>query len=279
MKTIDLLVTLDENYLPQLRVMLASLLLNNPGIRFRVYFLHRDIPEQKLASLDAALRARGHELVSIRVDEELFRDAPVTRYYAQEMYYRLLAAQLLPESLEKVLYLDPDILVINSVEPLWETPLGDALFAAAAHTGKAELAEPVNQLRLGTDHAYYNSGVLLINLAQCRREVHPEDIFAYVEAHAAGLLLPDQDVLNALYGSRILPLDDLLWNYDARNYATYLVSSHGEAEIDWVLQHTAILHFCGKSKPWKPLYRHRFGILYKHYRQLTDRVLLPETAE
>lgn len=111
--------------------------------------------------------------------------------------------------------------------------------------------------------------MLLIDLDAARREVVPGEIFAYVERHARELVLPDQDVLNALYGERTLELDDAVWNYDARNFNTYLLRSGGECGLDWVLGHTAILHFCGKTKPWQPGYLHRFGALYKHYIQLT----------
>lgn len=271
---LDLLVSLDENYLPQLRVMLASLLLNNPDAQCTVYLLHSGIPAARLSNTERGLSARGQNFCPVLVNESLFEKAPVNRYYSQEMYYRLLAAQLLPQSLNKVLYLDPDTLIINSLRELWATPLDGHLFAAAAHTGKSELAGGVNKLRLGTEGLrYFNSGVLLIDLARCRSEVEPEEIFAYVERHASELLLPDQDVLNALYGSRILPLDDFLWNYDARNYADYLVRSHGEADIKWVMEHTAILHFCGREKPWKKHYRHRFGVLYRHYMHLADLIL------
>ena len=86
-------------------------------------------------------------------------------------------------------------------------------------------------------------------------------------------MLPDQDVLNALYSSRILELDDALWNYDARNFKNYLMRSNGVADMEWVIDHTAVLHFCGRAKPWKPHYRHRFGMLYLHYEQLTRRAL------
>ena len=85
------------------------------------------------------------------------------------------------------------------------------------------------------------------------------------------MLLPDQDILNALYGKRILPLDDALWNYDARNYNTYRLASAGQHDLNWVLQHTAILHFCGRAKPWKPGSFYRFGVLYLHYAQVTTR--------
>lgn len=270
---IPLLVSLNQNYLPQLRVMLTSLHLNTPGIACRIYLLHRGIPSEELSKLRKELAQLGDTLCPIRVDGSLFEKAPISDRYPQEMYYRLLAAQLLPQTLDKVLYLDPDILVINSILPLWKTEMGNKLFAAASHSGKTELVNSVNQLRLKTSSAYYNSGVLLINLAQCRKEIHPEEIFQYVSEHKAELLLPDQDVLNALYSENILPLDDLIWNYDARNYQEYRVATHGMANSNWVMAHTAILHFCGREKPWKPHYNRRFGVLYQHYMQLTKRLL------
>ena len=188
------------------------------------------------------------------------------------MYYRLLAARLLPDTLDRVLYLDPDILVINPLRPLWETDLQGNLFAAAAHTGMTELANGVNRVRLGSEGDYYNSGVLLMDLAAGRREIHPDELFAYVAEHGKELLLPDQDLLNALYSQRILPLEDALWNYDARNYNNYLLRSGGVYRVRWVMEHTAILHFCGKAKPWKPGYLYRFGVLYQHYAQIARRM-------
>ena len=173
--------------------------------------------------------------------------------------------------MDRVLYLDPDILVLNPLRPLWETDLEGNLFAAAAHTGKTELANSVNRMRLNSGSDYYNSGVLLMDLAAARREIDPEEIFRYVAEHKKELLLPDQDLLNALYGRRILPLDDALWNYDARNYNNYRLRSAGAHDLPWVMEHTAILHFCGKAKPWKPGYVYRFGVLYHHYAQLARR--------
>ena len=101
----------------------------------------------------------------------------------------------------------------------------------------------MNRLRLKTDHDYYNSGVLLIDLKRCREQITPETLFQYVRTHENELLLPDQDVLNALYGKLVLPIDD------ARNYQTYLLRSGGARDLSWVMANTPILHFCGKAKP------------------------------
>lgn len=268
MEPMCLLTTLDQNYLSQLQVLLTSLVVNNPGEAVTLVLLHSAIPEERLSSIRNQCDACGYSFCPIRVDDRLFQGAPVTRQYPKEMYYRLLAPHLLPREIKRVLYLDPDTLVINPIRPLWETDLKGNLFAAAAHTGKTELASGVNQLRLGTEGDYYNSGVLLMDLEAGRREILPQHLFDYVARHGRELILPDQDVLNALYNQRILPLEDALWNYDARYYRSYLLRSGGLYDLRWVMAHTAILHFCGKEKPWKPKYIRRFGILYQHYAQL-----------
>ena len=271
MDRIQLLCALDANYLPPLRVLLTSIRLNNPGETFGLYLMHSGLPECELEGLERWCGEAGWEFHSVPVDAALFDGAPVTAQYPREMYYRLLAGQMLPESLTRVLYLDPDILVINPLRELWETDMQGNMFAAAAHTGKTELANNVNRIRLGTDHDYYNSGVLLIDLERCRSEVSPDELFAFVREHRRELVMPDQDLLNAVYGDSILPLDDALWNYDARNFNNYVLRSTGGQDMSWVMENTAILHFCGKAKPWKPNYIYRFGVLYRHYERLAER--------
>lgn len=268
----ELLVTVDKNYIPPLQVMLTSLYMNNPGEDVEMYLLHSRLQEKELEPLEKQCGRLGYKFFPVKIEDSWFSQAPVTKQYPREMYYRLLAPCFLPQKLHRILYLAPDILVINSLKPLWETDMKGRLFAAAAHTGKTNLANNINQVRLGTTHKYFNSGVLLINLDQGRKEILPEEIFRYAGEHAKELLLPDQDILNAVFGSRTLELDDYLWNYDARNYSTYLLRSGGVCDMDWVMGNTGILHFCGKTKPWQAGYIHRFGILYKHYMQINRRL-------
>ena len=271
MESVKILVTLDKNYLLPLQVMLTSLHYNNPGEKIEIYLIHKNIPDLELDWVREQCIRLHFDFFPTRMRGEDFQNAPVTKQYPHEMYYRLLAPCLLPRHLDRILYLDPDTLIINPIRPLWETDLGGKLFGAASHTGKTELVNNINQVRLGTTQKYFNSGVLLINLEAGREEVTPERIFTYAAEHGRELLLPDQDILNALYGERILEFDDYLWNYDVRNYNTYFLRSGGQSDLDWVMENTGILHFCGKSKPWQAGYSRRFGILYKHYMQLARR--------
>lgn len=264
----NILVTLDLNYLPPLRVLLKSLFENNAGEAFKIYMLHADIPEGERDKLDSFCRAHGSTLEEVRVPNEAFSEAPVFSHYTKAMYYRLLAFQLLPADLDKVLYLDPDILVLNHVRPFYDMDISDHLYAGATHSAFVGITKYINQIRLGnTDLAeYFNSGVLMMNLERQRQEISEQEIFSYVKKYENMLILPDQDVINALYGTKILPVKDTVYNYDARLYTIYNLLSGGEYDVDWVLQNTVFLHFCGKAKPWnKTMDANKFAALYKHY--------------
>lgn len=268
--TIHLLFTFDQNYIPPFKVLLASLKASNPLEHFHIWHLHSAIQDDLLLELNDYCRNQGFSYTSLPVDRTLFERAPITKQYPQEMYYRLLAPLILPDTLDRILYLDPDILVINPIRPLWETNLSNKVFAAASHSGVFNFMNQVNKVRLNTKHDYFNSGVILMNLNQAKILVKPNAIFRCVEEHASELILPDQDIFNALYGSFTLQLDDAVWNYDVRYYNAYLLRSDGKCDVDWVMSNTAVLHFCGKQKPWKKSTSSRFAILYKHYRNLSE---------
>lgn len=150
MNTISILTALDENYLSQLQVLLTSIYLNNPGEQIALWLLHSGLSQESLVPVRRQCRAYRYTFLPVQIDGLFFRDAPVNRRYPKEMYYRLLAPYFLPDTMDRVLYLDPDILIINPLRELWETDFGGKLFAAAAHTGMTELIGGVNRLRLGS---------------------------------------------------------------------------------------------------------------------------------
>ena len=90
----NILVTLDRNYLPPLRVMLGSLLRNDPGETFEIYAIGDGLLPEDWAALEELCAGRGR-IHPLEVPADLFADAPVARYWTRAMYYRLLAAELL----------------------------------------------------------------------------------------------------------------------------------------------------------------------------------------
>ena len=269
-----ILVTVDENYLEPLETMLFSLREHHLNQRMTIWLIHEDIPKAKLEQLQQLIDSFGWQLAPVAVTQDIFKEAPTVTRYPKEMYFRLLCGKILPKEVERILYLDPDLLVINSLNPLWELDLEGKLLAAASHRGVTNITNSLNQLRLNTDHPYYNSGVMLLDLERARETISIEAINETIDKYGPYLLLPDQDVLNHLYGKYVKEVPDDVWNYDARKYVSYLAKSMGEYDIHQVMNQTAIVHFCGKPKPWQEKSDTRFTGLYldyvhrlKHYKE------------
>lgn len=262
-----ILVTLDRNYLKVLSVMLYSLSQSDPEGVYTVYVVNNTLTEEDFASLSALLPRT--ELVNVQVPEDLLQNAPVSDRYPTEMYYRLFAARYLPQQLERILYLDPDLVVLHSLRSLYQIDFDGKLFAAAPHIESRTFRE-LNRRRLHlSEHAkYLNSGVMMMNLALLRKE-SPQTIINYIQSHKATLLLPDQDVLNALYADRTVPLDPLVYNLGEKylRLKNLHLPPAEKLTLDWVRSNTAIVHYYGRNKPWKEHYRGSLGIFYHEWEQ------------
>jgi lipopolysaccharide biosynthesis glycosyltransferase len=268
----NILVTLDSKYIKPLKVMLYSLFSNNPGEEFHIYLMHSRIKDEEIADLERFVGGFGQKLIVLKIDNEYFHDAPVVFHYTKEMYYRLLAFKFLPEEMDRILYLDPDILVINLIRTLYDTEPQGCLYAAAYHN--ILTVKEINRIRLYPYkiNAYFNSGVLLMNLKLQRKLVDEEEIYSFIEKNRTKLILPDQDIINTLYSDKIKSLDEKLYNYDTRYYNYYKVTTNNTCDMDYIMRNTVILHFCGKKKPWLKGYSGKFHSLYKHY----ERKAIPE---
>ncbi|GEO66476.1 glycosyltransferase family 8 protein [Levilactobacillus spicheri] len=263
---LNLLFAIDDKFADRMLVTLYSLRQNSPATNTYDVYVIQDQPLAQADRLTQILQALNMTYHPIIVGADVFADAPVSDRYPKSIYYRLLASELLPATLDKVLYLDADILVINDPTPLYRLDLSGRLYAAAMHSDFLNLTGTFNQFRLdtATPH-YFNSGVLLINLARARQQVKPADIFRVIREHKNVLILPDQDVLNKLYSQDTQPVADVVYNYDVRKDLTYQTTSQGKWDLDWVVTHTVFLHYCGTKKPWLATATDKYALLYKHY--------------
>lgn len=269
---INLLVTLNAGYLAPLKVMLYSVHANNPDEQVHLWLVHASLTAAEVDDVRNLTAAFGWQFSNERVQTDFAAGVPLIKRYPKEMYFRLLSGQILPPTVKRVIYLDPDLLVINPLRPLWELNLDGHMLAAAVHRGVTNLVDSVNQLRLGTTTSYFNSGVLVIDLDQARAKIKLNDITTMIEEHQNELLLPDQDVLNFLYGSDIVEIPEKIWNYDTRKYLTYQTRSLSQHDIHWVMANTVILHYCGTPKPWDANSDGKFTGLFLNYQRQLQRL-------
>ena len=257
---LNILVTLDENYVPYLNVMLASLLHSNRDCCFDVYLLHSSIPDGAMNETRNIL-GKENNLIMVKAKDIGLDNAPTTSRYPQEIYYRIFAAKYLPDTLDRILYLDPDIIVNGSLKSLYNLPMDDYYFAAASHTGP--ILRKFNEIRLDMDDdsPYINSGVMLMNLKRLRAEQNYEEVFSFIEKRKNFLMLPDQDIISSLYGSKILALDTFRYNMTEKLYIGH-APFEKDLNLEWVKENSVIIHYCGRNKPWKSNYRGVLDIFY-----------------
>ena len=166
----NLLFCINQKALGELACCLKSIHLHGGYEHYEVFLLHSSLDKTTYEGLNKDF---GKTMIFhfIELPEMLFEDFPTTDRYPKEIYYRLIAPQFLPEKMERILYLDADTIVINSLKPLYETDFEDNYFAGCTHT--KQFLTKVNQSRLHTDKAsaYINTGVLLYNLSLMREYV------------------------------------------------------------------------------------------------------------
>lgn len=249
----NILVTIDRNYLYPLKVLLKSLCISNPNAFFDIYVAHSSLEESDFKELSLCIDEHRMVLHPVLINEFVFDGAPTIKRLstARASYYRLLAIDFMPKNTKRVLYLDPDIVVINPVSELYNINLNGALMAAAGHTtGVVELFNRT-RLHIKKGSRYINSGVILMDIDAMRREYSLNDVFMYIENNSKRLIQGDQDVFNGLYNGKIKILDEKLYNLDEKTYRIY----RRELTLDTVRLDSVIIHYNGKYKPWKENYK------------------------
>lgn len=259
----NILVTLDKNYLKHLVVMLYSLLKSNSNVKIDVYVMNSSLTNEDFSYIETNINSDMIDVIDIKIDNKMLSDAPITDRYPKEMYYRIFAAKYLPKNIDKIIYLDPDLVIINSLEKLYNMNLGDYFFAAASHVwGPISL---FNKIRLQMEEdIYINSGVMLMNLKSLRKHQNVKEVYKFIEKNKNYLMLPDQDVISGLYSSKILPLDPYIYNMTER-LLTFKRVNKLHVNLKWIKDNTVVIHYCGRNKPWNKNYIGKLDRFYLKY--------------
>lgn len=255
----NILVTLNYNYLDQLIVMLKSLAYSNKHQKFDVYVMNNSLTEKDIKYLNKNIMT-NIKIINLKINDKELNKAPITKRYPKEMYYRILASFYLPKTVDKILYLDPDLVVINRIDKLYNMKLDNYYFAAASHIWGILQTFNRIRLRMNNNDIYINSGVMLMNIKLLRKEQNRSDVYKFIKKNKSKLMLPDQDVISGLYANKILPLDPYVYNMTEKLLnQTYFLPHISER---WIKENSVIIHYCGKNKPWNKHYK---GVLNKFY--------------
>lgn len=247
----NILLAFNSHYFLPALVLLRSLLINNQWCpEIVIYVMYLDLKEEEIQRFSRSAREWGNARVEfIRVPEDAFADAPLhLKWISRETYYRLLAQEMLPQSVKRLLYLDVDMIVMGSLEEFYHQDLEDNLLVACcSYSSFKPVPEVLRQLTLPDDCIYFNAGVLLYDLEGQRREIDPAIYREYPVLFYKQLKYGDQDVLNAVFYGMTKFAD-----YRVYNMFDHYVSR--ARDIERVRKKTVIFHYNGKGKPWREEY-------------------------
>lgn len=206
--------TIDQSYLPWLKVALVSMRENaNPAYVVRAHVVHQDLEPEQIASLEALQNDRfevvcsqmPHSLEDIQDWEGNWLRAD---YFTLTIFFRIFLPDLF-EQYDKAIYLDSDIVVPGDITRLYETDLEGNYMGVVNDYSIAGIPPLVDYVEnsVGVEHdRYFNSGILLMDFAALREHHLGQRFLDMLGREHYDTIAPDQDYLNFLCKDHVLQL-------------------------------------------------------------------------
>lgn len=241
----NILLCGDKNYLKYVGVTLTSVVVNASDIDYCVHIFYDDIfPEDIIKFKQLSLKYKINiYLYKIGTKElsKLSVQGNKNSHISIATYFRIYALEYLSENtiINKVLYLDSDIMVKKDIEPLFLSGLDDSLalvirdIAAERHSSRLMIKD------------YFNAGVMLINLRRWKSERCGIKAITMLYSRVFDYL--DQDVLNIIMTNQTIFID---FKYNFQYSLSRLIDESKKPSLEKLSNDAAIVHFIGASKPW-----------------------------
>ena len=244
----------DDNYAKYMGVAIASILANKTLTdEIHIYVLDGGISDKMKRKIEDLKSIAPFSIQYLNIDECQFKDFPLrgSDHFSVVTWFRLFLPSVLP-NINKLLYLDCDIVVNKSLWPLYNSDLANNYVC-----GVIDIMNEANCKRLKLSK-YVSAGVLLFNLKKLREDSIQEKFYKYVDQNREKILWNDQDVINAVCNEGIEYIDPL-WNVQITSYNGNKSNFFREN-----VSQAYILHFVSNKKPWKGRYSKYDKYYYKY---------------
>ena len=225
-----------------------------------VYVIAKSLPASDVEGLQRIAQEYGQRLYVRFLDMSIFNGIKVCERFRESVYYRFMLPDMFPEY-DRMIYLDCDIVLNGSLLDFWNTEI-DGFACGVVEDQESD--DIILHNRIGVYTTYFNSGVLLVNLAYWREHGILQKLVDFIRANPEKCIYPDQDALNAVlqgqvkffpycYNFQNLWFTDLRW---VRLHASKF------KEVEKWKDSPVVVHFAGDDKPWKKYCRHPFTQYY-----------------
>lgn len=261
---INILIASDINYAPYYGVMLTSLFENNRQSSFDVYLITDETwTEKETKKFNRLCEKNNSRFIVLKTDVLSLIEVPLNpnHHVNKATYYNILASRILPDSVDKVIYLDGDMLVRGDISPIWHMDMKG--YAMAAVWDSIAFDENV-AIRLGysLEHKYVNNGTSIYNLKYWREHNIDKKALSFMDENFESLTFMDQDVANAVFAGHVKYLP-ITYNFQVMFLTKYFSKRFSTEFMENVLntsQNPIIVHYNGGVKPWSWRY---YGLPYR----------------
>ena len=253
---------LNDTYVPYTYVMLSSLFKNNKKTSIDVYLLEADLGERSMERLSLLAKAFGNEIHFVQMDRDSFDERLLaTHEWSMETCFRLAMNDVLPADLDRVIYLDGDMIINRDISDLYERPFPAKKHLIVTHdmTMTPDSGEVYGELhtevfnRLIRENKYFNAGMILMDFAYLREHYSYSSYIDLAESLDFEIFAPDQDLLNLMHEDETEFVD--AWKYDLFACNAFIRGY----DYDRVKRDVSIIHFVGE-KPWRGGSHFHYGV-------------------
>lgn len=249
--TFNIVINTDGKYLQHAMAMLCSLYENNREHCITVHVLHKNLTDFAKKYLVELSDRYDNRVEFHLVDDKVLEGVQFRkkRPLSLAAYYRLLLSSLLPKDLDKVLYLDCDMIVVRDIQEIFKIEIDNYALAATLdsfpYTEKHRL-----QLHMEVGERTFCSGIMLVNLKYWRKHNVEPRLIEYAKRHREEVYLHDQDVLNYYFKKKWFLLPPK-WNHTAGNLRIAFRPEYKNFDYIAFAKEPMIYHYASVGiKPW-----------------------------
>jgi lipopolysaccharide biosynthesis glycosyltransferase len=248
---INICFCIDENYVDYLSVVLRSISDTNRSNRIDFYIISNGLSIHSMDKLLGCVQRSNFRLFFVSSSDEDISNLEAGGHISSATYIRFDIPYLL-KHLDKVIYLDADLIVKDDLFDLWQTEI-DGFFVGAVTNPFFERYESIN---LAGENGYFNAGVLIINTKMWREFKVKEYALKFLNEYKNNAIMFDQDALNYVFRGNWKSLS-VRWNIQTSYLQSFRkLNVTDRFEIGNALKHPGIIHFSSASKPWNFLDSH-----------------------
>ena len=274
----NVLYTCDDGYVWLMGVSVISLFENNKHIQdLTVYLLGEHISDKNKMILQELAVRYGRKVLVIDVPEFDIPEKLVSARWPLSAFTRLFSGQLLPDDVERILYLDCDTIIRGDLGPLYAADRNSYIFY-----GVKDCIGRLYKENIGLDEndAYINAGVLLINLYMLRKIDMQTAVDQYMKKYVEFINYADQDILNGIFKGKIGILSpcydvmtiNVVYTYEEINLLRKPVDFYGKEELEEAVRNPVIIHYTTNMRTIRPWYsntNHPLAAEFKKYMEIS----------